>query len=71
MIVPGCSITVVFFQQYDGTVFKVAPAAKNAASKNHPKDILHDKNHLYRVVLVHLTSNVAFKTRKHFQMAGY
>ena len=32
----------------------------------HPKDILHDKNHLYRIVLIHLTSNVAFKTRKHF-----
>jgi len=44
----------------------VAHAAKNAASKNHPKDILHDENHLYRIVLVHLTSNVAFKTRKHF-----
>jgi len=27
----------------------------------HPKDILHNKNHLYRIVLVHLTSNVAFK----------
>jgi len=29
----------------------VAPAAKNAASKIHPKDILHDKNHLYRILL--------------------
>ena len=49
----------------------IAPAAKNAISKNHPKDILRDKNHLYRIVLVHLTLNVTFKTRKHFWMAGY
>ena len=40
-------------------------------SLNHLKDILHDKNHLYRIVLVHLTSNDAFKTREHLQMAGY
>ena len=46
----------------------VVLAAKNATSKTHPKDILHDKNLLYRIVLVHLTLNVAFKTRKHFQM---
>jgi len=49
----------------------VAAAAKNAASKNHPKDILRNKNHFYRIVLVHLTSNDMFKTRKHLQMAGY
>jgi len=36
------------------------PAAKNTASKNHPKDILQNKNHLYRIVLVHLTLNFAF-----------
>ena len=41
----------------------VAPAAKNAASKNHPKDILRD---LYRIVLIYLTSNVAFKNNKTF-----
>ena len=35
--------------------------------KNHPKDILHDKNYLYGIVLIHLTSNVVFKTRNHFQ----
>ena len=49
----------------------VVPAAKTAASKNHPKDILRNKNHHYRIVLVHLTSNDAFKTRKHLQIAGY
>ena len=38
---------------------------QNAAlKKNHPKD----HNHLYGIVLVYL---IAFKTRKHFQMAGY
>jgi len=47
------------------------PATKNAASKTIQIGILHDKNHLYRIVLVHLTSNVVFKTRKNFQMAGY
>ena len=47
------------------------PAAKNAASKNHPKDILRDKNYLYGIVLVHIVSNVVFKTIKHFQIAGY
>jgi len=41
----------------------VAPIAKlNVASKNHPKEILCDKNHLYGILLVHLTSNVAFTT---------
>jgi len=41
------------------------PTTKKAISKNHFKDILRDKNHLYRIVLVHLTSNDTFKTRKH------
>jgi len=49
----------------------VAPAAKNAASKNHLKVILQDKNHLYGIVLVHFASNVAFKIRKHLPIAGY
>ena len=56
-------------KQYDSTVKVwiraiVAPTAKNAASKNHPKDILRDKNHLYRIVLVHLILNNAFKQKK-------
>jgi len=29
----------------------VVPAAKNATSKNHPKDILRDKNHPYGIVI--------------------
>ena len=36
-------------------------AAKNTIFKNHPIDILYDENHLYRIILVHLTSNFAFK----------
>ena len=41
----------VGIKQYDSTVqvgigVIVLPAAKNATSKNHPKDILHDENHL-------------------------
>jgi len=59
-------------KQYDSTVEVgigaiVAPAAKNAASKNHAKDILCDKNHLYGIVLVHITLNVAFKTENIFR----
>jgi len=34
--------------------------AKNATSKNHPKDIL--SNHFYVIVLVHRASNVASHT---------
>jgi len=49
-------------KQYDSTVKVgiVVPPAKNAASKNHHKNILRDKNHFYRIVLVHNT----FKIRK-------
>jgi len=32
----------------------VAPTAKNATSKDHPKDILRNKNHLYRIVLAYI-----------------
>ena len=47
------------------------PAAKKAASKNNPKDILCNENHLYGVILVHLALNIVLKTRKYFQAAGY
>ena len=43
----------------------VAPAAKNAALKTIL--ILREKNHLYRIVLVHLTLNDVFKTRKYLE----
>ena len=36
----------------------------SATSKNHPKDILCDKNHLYKILLVHLTLNAVFKTKE-------
>ena len=32
---------------------------------------LRDENHLYVLILVHLTSNVVLKTRKHLLAAGY
>jgi len=35
------------------------------------KAILHDKNYLYRIILVYLASNIAFTTRKHFQAAKF
>ena len=47
------------------------PAAKNTIFENHPKDILCNKNHLYKIILVHLASNIVFTTRKHFQADGY
>ena len=66
------TLLVIHIKQYDSTRIGaiVVLAAKNAASKNHFKDILCDKNCLYGII-VHLTSNVVFKTRKHFWVAGY
>ena len=46
-------------------------AAKNTALKNQLRNFLCDKNHLYGIILVHLTSNVVLKTRKHLLAAGY
>ena len=46
-------------------------AAKNTAFKNQLRNFLCDENHLYRIILVHLTSNVVLKTRKHLLAAGY
>ena len=39
--------------------------------KNHLKDILHKKNHIYKIILAHLASNMASNTRKDFRAAGY
>ena len=46
-------------------------AAKNTALKNQLRNFLHDENHPYGIILVHLTSNVVLKTRKHLLAAGY
>ena len=46
-------------------------AAKNTVLKNQLRNFLRDENHLYEIILVHLTSNVALKTRKHLLAAGY
>ena len=45
----------------------VSPAAKNAASKSHPKDILCYNNHLYRIVLVLLALNIVFTAKNNFK----
>ena len=34
---------------------KVTRAAQNPAFKNHPRDILRHENHLYGIILAHLT----------------
>ena len=54
-------------KQYDTTVYVgiwviEALATKNTTSKDHPKDILHDNNYLYRILLVALASNIVFTT---------
>ena len=46
-------------------------AAKNTAFKKQLRSFLRDKNHLYGIILVHLTSNTVLKTRKHLLAAGY
>ena len=66
----------MLIKHFDNTVYVgiktiIAPTAKNATSKNHPKDILCNENHLNRVILVQLESNIVFTTRKYFQDAGY
>ena len=45
--------------------------AKNTTFKNLLRNFLCDENHLYGIILVHLTSNVVLKTRKHLLAAGY
>jgi len=47
----------------------VAPAAKNSASKNHPKTFYATKSPLQNSISPSYID--AFKTRKHLQMAGY
>ena len=54
-----------------GVVVKISQAAQNSAFKNHPRDILHDENHIYRLVLVHIIHNTALNITKHLQVAGY
>ena len=46
-------------------------AAKNITFKNQLRNFLRNENHLYGKILVHLTSNVALKTRKCLLAAGY
>ena len=46
-------------------------AAQNSAFKNHPTDILHGENHLYRIVLVHIIHKTALNTTKHLQVTEY
>ena len=44
---------------------------QNSTFKNHPRDILHDKIHLYGIVLVHIIYNTALNITKHLQVARY
>jgi len=49
----------------------VVPAAKNDASKHYPKDIFCDKKYLYRIVLVHIASNVVLKQENIFRLLDF
>ena len=50
---------------------KLLHATQNSAFKNHPKDILRDKNNLYGIVLVHIIHTTALNITKHLQVARY
>ena len=50
---------------------KLSCATQNSAFKNHPRDILHDQNHLYGIVLVRIIHKTALNATKHLQVAGY
>ena len=54
-----------------GFASKVPRATKNTTFKNQLTNFLRDENHLCGIILVHLASNVALKTRKHLLVAGY
>ena len=49
---------------------KILLAAKNSAFENHPRDILQDKNQLYRIVLVRIIHNAALNITKYLQVVG-
>ena len=50
---------------------KISSATQNSPFKSHPRDILHDENHLYEIVLVHIIHNTAVNITKCLQVAGY
>ena len=56
---------------YVGFASKVTCATKNTAFKNQLRNFLRDENHLYGIILVHLSSNVVLKTRKRLLAARY
>ena len=50
---------------------KFLRAAKFSAFKNHPRNILRDENHLYRILLGYIVRKTALNTTKCLQVAGY
>ena len=50
---------------------KLLRTAQNSACKNHPRNILHDENHFYGMVLVHIIHTTALNITKYLQVAGY
>ena len=50
---------------------KILCAAQNSDFKSHPRYILHDENHLYGIVLVHIIYKTALNISKHLQVAEY
>jgi len=50
-------VCMCIIKQYSHT--GIAPKLTRAAFKNHPRDILRNKNHLYGIILIHLTWNIS------------
>ena len=50
---------------------KITCAAQNATFKNHPREFLRHKNHLYRIILNPSNMKYNIKTRKHLLVTGY
>ena len=73
MITDDRLVNVLYCMFYQTVQFasKVTRTAKNTAFKNQLRNFLCDENHLYGIILVHLTSNVALKIRKCLLAARY
>ena len=50
-----------------GIAPNILRTTQNSAFENHPTDILHDENHLYGTVLVHIIYNTVLNLTKHFR----
>ena len=67
-----CLKPLMLIKQYKSTILVGTQAiVVHAAQKAVFKKTSYVINHIYRIILVRLASNIVFSTRKHFQVAGY